>query len=73
MQTAIDSQGRTLVAGVRGVPGPGGLGNGDDHLHGRGRVGPDMTDGRGTWVLYMSCRRQRPSTSTQRYRSISST
>jgi len=55
-QAAIDTQGRAQLAGIMGVLGPGWINNFDDHFHGRGSVGPDITTVTGYWHIYMNCR-----------------
>ena len=54
-KTAIDVQSPTELVAVMGVIGDGGIVNLRDHWHGKGRVGPDIRDIVGFWILTSTC------------------
>lgn len=55
MKTGKEVQNSSRIVAVMGVFGPDGVSNWNDHYHGKGSVGPDITDIRGYWMVYAPC------------------
>ncbi len=51
METGIDVQGPSEIVAVMGVFGPNGVSNWNDHYHGKGSVGPDISNVNGYWMV----------------------